>query len=131
MHELSIEAKTENLDTVLDFINERLEHCPMKLQNQIGIAVDEVFANVAAYAYNPSVGGVTIRLTVEDDITLEFEDSGIPYNPLTADSPDITLGIDEREEGGLGMFMVKNIMDSVEYKRDGSKNILTIKKAKY
>ena len=128
MHELFIEAKTENLDTVLDFVNEHIEHCNMKIQNQIGIAVDEVFANISSYAYNLSVGGVTIRLKVGDDIAIEFEDSGVPYNPLIKDDPDITLSADEREIGGLGIFMVKNIMDSVEYKRDGSKNILTIKK---
>jgi len=128
MHQLSIEAKNENLNTVLDFINEHIGHCSMKIQNQIGIVIDEVFANIAAYAYNPEVGGVSIRIKVEDDITIEFEDSGVPYNPLATEDPDITLGIDERGVGGLGILMVKNIMDSVEYKRDGSRNILTISK---
>jgi anti-sigma regulatory factor (Ser/Thr protein kinase) len=128
MNELHIEAKTENLNTVLDFINEKIEHCSMKIQNQIGIVIDEVFANISAYAYNPSVGGVTVRVKVDEEITLEFEDSGVEYNPLTCEVPDITLYAEEREVGGLGIMMVKNIMDSVEYKRDGNKNILTIKK---
>jgi anti-sigma regulatory factor (Ser/Thr protein kinase) len=129
MHELLIEAKTENMDAVLDFINEHIEHCSMKIQNQIGIVIDEVFANISAYAYNPSVGEVTVRIKADDqDIAIEFEDKGVPYNPLLNEDPDITLDAEEREIGGLGIFMVKNIMDSVEYKRDGSKNILTIKK---
>ena len=128
MSELSVEANVENLDTVLEFVNERIEHCPMKIQSQIGIVVDEVIANVSAYAYNPRVGDVTVRIKVDDCVTIEFEDGGVPYNPLNADDPDITLDADEREVGGLGIFMVKNIMDSVEYKRDGNKNILTIKK---
>ncbi|MCL2694574.1 MAG: ATP-binding protein [Oscillospiraceae bacterium] len=129
MHELLIEAKTENMDAVLDFINEHIEHCSMKIQNQIGIVIDEVFANISAYAYNPSVGEVTVRIKADDrGITIEFEDKGVPYNPLLNEDPDITLDAEEREIGGLGIFMVKNIMDSVEYKRDGSKNILTIKK---
>ncbi|MCL2755233.1 MAG: ATP-binding protein [Oscillospiraceae bacterium] len=127
-HEFSIAAKTENLDSVLNFVNAHIEHCPMKLQSQIGIVIDEVFANIASYAYNPNVGGVIVRLKVGDDIVIEFEDSGVPYDPLGSETPDITLGADEREIGGLGLFMVKSIMDSVEYKRNGCKNILTIKK---
>jgi len=130
MHELSVEAKVENLDNVLDFVNERIEHCTMKIQSQIGIVIDEVFANISAYAYKPDVGGVIVRVKVENNgIVLEFEDSGIPFNPLSTDDPDTTLDIDERDVGGLGVFMVKNIMDSVEYIRNGNKNILTIKKS--
>jgi anti-sigma regulatory factor (Ser/Thr protein kinase) len=131
MHELLIKAKTENMETVLDFVNEHIEHCPVKTQHQIGIVIDEVFANISAYAYNPTVGDVTVRIKADEadnDITIEFEDCGIPYNPLTGEDPDITLSAEEREIGGLGVFMVKSIMDSVEYRRDGSKNILTVKK---
>jgi anti-sigma regulatory factor (Ser/Thr protein kinase) len=128
MHELTKIAKTENLVAVLDFVNPLIEHCSMKVQNQIRITVDEVFANIAAYAYKPEVGEVTIRIKVDDSIVLEFEDAGVPYNPLCEETPDVTLDIDERNIGGLGIFMVKNIMDSVEYKRDGIKNILTINK---
>jgi len=101
----------------------------MKLQNQIGIVIDEVFANIASYAYNPMVGRVTVKVAVvDDDIVIEFEDTGVPYDPLTGKDPDTTLDAEEREIGGLGVFMVKKIMDSVNYKRDGNRNILTIKK---
>ena len=128
MNELIIEARIENLDAVLDFVNGQLGDCPPKVQNKIGIAVDEVFSNIARYAYHPEAGDVEIRITVAGDITIEFEDSGIAYDPLAAGQPDITLPAEERELGGLGIFIVKNIMDSVEYRREGEKNILTIKK---
>lgn len=128
MNELIIEAKLENMDAVLDFVNKHLMDTPPKIKNQIGIAVDEVFSNIARYAYNPDVGGAVVRVAADDDITIEFEDSGVAYDPLSGDAPDTALSAEEREIGGLGMFIVKKIMDSAEYKRMGSKNILTIKK---
>ena len=128
MNELIIEAKLENMDTVLDFVNGRIGVCSPKVQNQIGIAVDEIFSNIARYAYNPNDGEATVRITVGDDITIEFEDSGMAYDPLSSDDPDISLSAEEREIGGLGILMVKKLMDSVEFRREGNKNILTIKK---
>ncbi len=128
MNELIVEASLDNMEAVQDFVSEYLDDCSMKVQNQIGIVVDEIFSNIANYAYNPEVGGAKVRISVGDDITIEFEDSGVAYNPLTAKTPDITLSEDEREIGGLGLFMVEKMMDSVEYRRDGNKNILTIKK---
>ena len=128
MHELIIEAKLENMEAVLDFVNAWIGNCSQKTRNHIGIAVDEIFSNIARYAYHPNVGGATVRIAVDSDISIEFEDCGIPYDPLTADDPDTTLSSEEREIGGLGLFMVKNLMDSVEYRRVGNKNILTIKK---
>ena len=128
MNEFYIEAKLENIGAVLDFVDKQLENCPTKIRNQFGMAVDEIFSNIARYAYHPSVGGVTVRVSVGDVITIEFEDGGMEYNPLSADEPDITLPAEKREIGGLGIFIVKKIMDSMEYRRDGNKNILTIKK---
>jgi len=127
-NELLIEASLDNLGVVQDFVNERLKDCPNKTRNQINIAVDEIFSNIARYAYHPLRGAATVRVAVNDDVLIEFEDSGVAYNPLSADAPDLSLTAEEREIGGLGIFMVKNIMDSVEYQRDGSKNILTIRK---
>ena len=131
MRELLIEAKTENLDAVLQFVREQLEtvDCPMKAQTQIAIAVEEIFVNIAHYAYTPETGGAEIRVTVGDEVAIEFEDKGKPYNPLARDAPDITSCAEEREIGGLGIFMVKNIMDAVEYRHEDGKNILLIKKA--
>ncbi|MCL2072019.1 MAG: ATP-binding protein [Oscillospiraceae bacterium] len=140
MKELFVEAKIEKLDSVLDFVRANMGECTPKAGNQIGIVIDEIFSNIARYAYNPTVGSVIIRVAVDDEgnedtgndcggiITIEFEDSGTEYNPLSADEPDITLSADERPIGGLGIFMVKNIMDSVEYERNGNNNVLRIKK---
>ena len=128
MNEFYIEATLENVNTVMDFISERIKDCPHKIQNQIEIAVDEIFSNIARYAYNPDVGSATVRIAVGDDITIEFEDSGVAYDPLSRDDPDTTLSAEERKIGGLGVFMVKGIMDSADYRREGNKNILTIKK---
>ena len=130
MKELSIEAKIENLDAVLEFVGAESEDadCPMKTRTQIAIVVEEIFVNIAHYAYGSETGGAVIRISVEDEIFIEFEDKGKPYNPLERDDPDITLAAEEREIGGLGVFMVKKMMDAVEYRREDDKNILTIKK---
>lgn len=130
MKELEIEALTENLDTVLDFVAAELKKadCPVKLQTQIAIAIEEIYVNIAHYAYNPEAGSVVIRIIVGDNVIIEFEDKGKPYNPLKKEDPDITAGAQEREIGGLGIFMVKKIMDTVEYRHEKNKNILLIKK---
>ncbi|MDR0331417.1 MAG: ATP-binding protein [Chitinispirillales bacterium] len=130
MDELIIDAKVDNLDTVVSFVAEKLElvGCPMKLQAQITMAVEEVFVNIAHYAYHPEVGGAVVRVCVNGDVTIEFEDKGKPYNPLDKDDPNITATAKEREVGGLGIYLVKRLMDSVEYRRGDNKNILTMKK---
>ncbi|MCL2054814.1 MAG: ATP-binding protein [Oscillospiraceae bacterium] len=127
--ELYVEAKIENMNMVQDFICDRIKDCSVSIQNQIGLVIDEIFSNIANYAYNPTVGSALIRIAVlDDDITLEFEDDGIPYNPLETEDPDITLDLDERAIGGLGIFLVKDIMDYMEYRHEDNKNILTIRK---
>lgn len=131
MNELIIDANIDNLDYVLSFVNEALEasNCNMKVINQINIVVEEIFVNIAYYAYNPEVGDVTIRIFVNDEVIIEFEDYGKPYNPLLKTDPDITKDMEERDIGGLGIYMVKKIMDSVEYYNKDNKNIVIIKKA--
>jgi len=130
--ELIIEAKLENLDTVVDFIDTKItncKNCSIKTQNQIKIAIDEIFSNIVRYAYSPEVGNVVVRIATTDEaIVIEFEDNGIPYNPLTQEAPNVSLSIDEREPGGLGIFLVKNIMDTVEYRYINNTNIFIIKK---
>jgi anti-sigma regulatory factor (Ser/Thr protein kinase) len=128
MNELILEARMENMEAVQDFVSARIADCPLKVQNQIGIAVDEIFSNIARYAYRPGVGGATVRIAVEDTITIEFEDSGEAFDPLSLADPDITLSAEERKIGGLGLFLVKNLMDSIAYRRVGKKNILTLQK---
>ncbi|MDR2102984.1 MAG: ATP-binding protein [Treponema sp.] len=130
--ELKIEARPENLDAVLDFVDAELGEmaCSSKILNQINVAVEEIFVNIARYAYNPETGIATVRVAVSgNEIRLEFEDAGKPYNPLQKADPDITARIEDRPIGGLGVFLVKKIIDSVEYRYyEGSKNLLTLKK---
>lgn len=133
MSELTLEAKTENLDKVLSFVDEHLEEqeCPMKTQMQIDIAVEELFVNIAHYAYHPEVGPVTIRVEVQQEplaVTVTFIDHGVPYDPLAKEDPDITLSAEERQIGGLGIFMVKKSMDDIAYEYKDGQNILYIKK---
>ncbi len=131
--DLDIEAVEENLNEVMAFVDENLESvgCSMKAQMQINIAVEEIFVNICKYAYHPEKGRAVVRVAVSDEpvqVKITFIDHGKPYDPLLKVDPDVTLSADEREIGGLGIFMVKQTMDAVEYEyRDGS-NILTLVK---
>ena len=133
MKELTIAATVENIETVTDFVNEQLEayDCPMKAQVQIDIAIDELFGNIAHYAYNPEVGSATVRVEVVEDplsVIITFIDNGVPYDPLKKDDPDTTLSAEDREIGGLGIFMVKKTMDDIIYEYKDGQNRLTIVK---
>ena len=133
MKELTIAATVENIEVVTDFVGEQLEayDCPMKAQMQINIAIDELFSNIAHYAYNPETGDATVRVEVIEDplsVTITFIDKGIPYDPLKKEDPNITLSAEERQIGGLGIFMVKKTMDDITYEYKDGQNILKIKK---
>ena len=133
MKELNIAATVENIEVVTDFVNEQLEalDCPMKAQMQIDIAIDELFGNIAHYAYNPDVGDATVRVEVVEDplsVVITFIDGGVPYDPLGAADPDVTLSAEERAIGGLGIFMVKKSMDEISYRYENGSNILSIRK---
>ena len=133
MKELELEEKDENLSEVLAFVDAQLEaaDCPMKIQMQIDIAVEEIFVNIANYAYAPEIGTATVRVEVMGDppsVDITFIDKGIPYDPLAKADPDVTLSAEERQIGGLGIFMVKKSMDDVKYAYLDGHNILTIKK---
>ena len=133
MKELTIVAAVENIETVTNFIIEELEklNCPIKAQTQISIAIDELFGNIAKYAYTPDVGNAEVRLEVEEDplsVIITFIDSGKPFNPLGQAHPDTAASAEERKIGGLGIFLVKKTMDMVEYEYKEGHNILKIKK---
>ncbi len=133
MKELTITATVENIGTVTDFVTEQLEalDCPMKAQMQIAIAIDELFGNIAHYAYNPDVGEATVRVEVVEEplaVVITFIDQGVPYDPLAKADPNIKLSAEEREIGGLGIFMVKKTMDDITYEYKDGQNILKIKK---
>ncbi len=133
MKELIISAETERLEEVLAFVRGILEsyNCPMEDLLAIEIAVEEIYVNIAHYAYHPEVGEASIRCRVEKEplrVIIEFMDGGIPYNPLEKADPDISLSAEDRDVGGLGIYMVKNSMDDVSYRREDGKNIFTIQK---
>lgn len=133
MRELDIEAVVDNLSTLLEFVDEQLEKtaCSTKIRMQIDIAVEEIFVNIASYAYDPETGPATVRVEVMPDgsaVTITFIDRGMPYDPLSKEDPDIRLSADERQIGGLGIFLVKKSMDHVKYEYINEYNILTIMK---
>jgi anti-sigma regulatory factor (Ser/Thr protein kinase) len=133
MKELKIDALVENLDQVLAFVDAELEamECSMKTQMQIDVAVEELFVNIASYAYAPETGDAIIGVESFQDpqrVEITFIDEGIEYDPLKKEDPDVTLAAEERQIGGLGIYMVKKSMDNMEYKRQGGKNILKITK---
>ena len=132
--ELTVEAAIENIEKVTEFINAELEAlgCSFKAETQIDVAIDELFGNIARYAYNPETGKATVRLEVEEEplsVIITFIDNGRPFNPLEKSDPDITLSAEEREIGGLGIFLVKKTMDLIEYDYRDGQNILKIKKS--
>ena len=131
MAEKVFEAKTELLDDVLEFVGQELEQydCPMKVDIQLKVAIEELFVNIAHYAYGDATGEATIQTETEPGrISVTFIDSGTPYDPLAKEDPDITLSVEDRPIGGLGIYMVKKSMDSVEYEYKDGKNQLTIVK---
>ena len=133
MKELTVNAAVENIEVVTDFVNGELEklNCPLKAQTQIDIAVDELFGNIARYAYSPNIGKATVRFAAEENplaVTITFIDNGVPFNPLEKSNPDTHLSAEERPLGGLGIFLVKKTMNLVEYSYENGKNILKIKK---
>ena len=132
MNEIEVEASKEKLPEVMDFIEGKLEEadCPMKIQMQIAVAVEEIFVNIANYAYAPGKGMARIRTEITDEpaAVITFIDQGVHYDPLAKEDPDVTLGADERPIGGLGIFMVKRSMDDITYEYKDGSNILKIKK---
>ena len=133
MKELIVEAKRENLPQVQSFIDEQLEavDCPMTTQIAIDVAAEELFVNIASYAYEHGEGVAVVQVTVHEEplsVEITFIDNGRQYDPLAKEDPDITLSVKERKKGGLGIFMVKNSMDDVTYEYKDGKNILTITK---
>ena len=132
--ELTIQADDKELERVLDFIYQQLpSDCETDLLYKIDLAAEEIFVNIAHYAYKdklPEEGGkVWLNCSMENDtLTMIFKDTGIPFNPLAKADPDITLSAEERKIGGLGIFLTKKYMDSIDYKYETGANILTMKK---
>lgn len=133
MKELTVAATVENIETVTNFVDAQLEEldCPMKAEMQINVAIDELFSNIAHYAYHPEIGEATVAIEVVQDplaVEITFIDNGKPYDPLQNEDPDVTLSAEERGIGGLGIFIVKKSMDDIAYEYKEGRNILKIKK---
>lgn len=133
LNEKIFPAVESALSDILDFVQEELEkaECPMKSLTQISIAIEEVFVNVAHYAYPNEKGDVRCGMAYdckESTVTFCIADKGIPFNPLDRPDPDITLSAEEREIGGLGIFICKKTMDTINYVRKNDENILTMTK---
>ena len=133
MKELTVQATLENIPVVTAFIDEQLEalDCPMKAQMQIDVAIDELFGNIAHYAYGVGTGDATVRFDFDEATrmaSITFIDGGTPFNPLDKADPDVSLSADDREIGGLGIFMVKKTMDALEYRYENERNVLTMRK---
>jgi anti-sigma regulatory factor (Ser/Thr protein kinase) len=124
-------AKTEALPDILGFVEETLEGfgCPMKIQMAVCVAIEEVFVNVAHYAYGDGEGNMNLGIGFDEGnrtVTFRMTDKGIPFDPLKKPDPDITLSAEDREIGGLGIFITKKTMDCVTYAYENGENILTM-----
>ena len=124
-------AKTDALADILGFVEETLESygCPMKIQMAVCVAIEEVFVNIANYAYGSGEGDMNLRIGFDEQnrtITFRMTDKGVPFDPLKKPDPDITLSAEDREIGGLGIFITKKTMDCVTYTYENGENILTM-----
>ncbi len=133
MKTLTVPATVDQLETVLQAITGELSrhNCPPREQMQIEMAIEEILVNISNYAYRSQTGDATVQWEMTSDplrITISFIDSGQPFNPLEKEDPDTSLPAEDREIGGLGIFLVKQIMDAVSYEYRDGRNILTIEK---
>lgn len=131
MKKIIVAASLDQIDGIQEFVSSEMEsvNCPMKQQLQVNIVLDELLSNVVRYAYPDGGGSIEVSCEAsESQIAITLIDSGIPYNPLEKEDPDVTLSAEERSIGGLGIFMVKKTMDEIVYSYDNGKNILTVKK---
>ena len=133
MKNLIVPADNEHLEEVTAFVDKELESydCSMRAQMQIDLAIEEIFVNIASYAYHPEKGKAEIRCEVLPDplrVVIQFVDGGVPYDPLAKEDADTSREALLGREGGLGILLVKKTMDEVSYSYEDGKNILTIRK---
>ncbi len=130
---LCLPARREAFVTLKQWLGAIAEEIALadKLRKQLLIVADEIFTNIANYGYPSTEGDATVAVEFDTDrteLTLTFSDGGVPFNPLEAKAPDVSAPLAERPIGGLGMFMVKKLVDAISYRREGERNILVIKK---
>lgn len=130
---LRLQASDETMYTVLDAIEQQLDEysCEESIKTELLIAAEEIYINIAHYAYGGETGEAIVQIQIEEETgicQIIFKDKGIPYNPLEKEDPNIHLSATERGIGGLGIYMVKQTMDNVEYQYLDSYNILKLEK---
>ena len=133
MPKLTIPAAIENIPTAIGFLDKALAAagCPFRAQMQLDVALDELMSNVARYAYAPRTGEITIEVEILEDprrVVLTLSDSGVPYDPLQKEDPDVTLSAEARGDGGLGIFIVKKTMDVMSYAFKNGRNVVSLEK---
>ena len=133
MESITVGAKLDALDTVVEFVDAQLARygCPEMTQLEIRLAVEEIFVNITSYAYHPKDGEAEIRCDVLEDplrVVIQILDSGKPFDPLSQEEADTSEEALMGREGGLGILLVCSTMDNVSYNYENGKNILTILK---
>jgi anti-sigma regulatory factor (Ser/Thr protein kinase) len=129
--ELRLPARLEELESLQALVEEFLEQdgCSPKICTQVAVVTEELFVNIARYAYDGKAGEALVRIGVERPfMTLQFEDKGKPFNPLDQPPPDTSASLEARPIGGLGIYLTMKMMDEVHYERINGKNCLTIRK---
>jgi serine/threonine-protein kinase RsbW len=131
MDQITVPAQKENLSRVLEFIGQELESFPYnpKALLRLELAVEEAFVNIASYAYQPDNGEITVGMGIDEEplqVTVQLIDSGIRFNPLENEDPDVSTGIEQKQPGGLGIFLIKKNVDQVQYQYQEGKNMLTL-----
>lgn len=126
-------ADLSDISRVTEFSEHEMERigCDAKTIARVNVAIDEIFSNIVRYGYPNEQGSVTVEIGEQespDSVFIRFTDEGIPYNPILAKEPDVSLSAEERDIGGLGIYMVKKTMDDVQYRYENGKNILTVRK---
>ena len=128
-----VNADVNELQRVLEFVEECVQGIdyPPKAMMQINVSVEEIFVNIAHYAYSDKTGEAVIEVEIGDEpkmITITFIDSGVKYDPLAKPDPDVTLSVKDRQIGGLGIFMTKKFMDELSYEYRDGQNVFAMKK---
>jgi len=129
--EFTVKAVLENESALLDFVYAEFARHGLPENGEVLVAIEEIFVNIVHYAYLPKEGDITLSLTFDSEsgeVIVRISDSGIPFNPLEKEAPDLSADLTEREIGGLGIHFVKNLMDKVEYEYINNQNVITLTK---
>ena len=130
LSQLKLPAEISNLRKFIELVSRCAEEQGLSPERiiEIGVATEEVLVNICNYAYQDQVGDVKVSCILDDEsrFIIEIEDAGIPFDVLSIGEPDLIDDIDERQVGGLGVFIIKELVEDVQYRREDNKNILKL-----